>query len=234
MKTRMLTALARCATVCSVATSSAQEADDLIESATPSAPKETAPYDLLNPQRGMIFSVYGPSEWTLTGDDKNKRVAQLRDSLSTLPKTAAAKTAVDKGDKFSIDCAKGTQASAIRWEGYLKSKLTTAYTFTAQRPFCDNYNLCALGGGYAVRVNNKTMRIGCGQSSFDVELKAGFNKIEIFCYFVENRACCRDRLREPLKLLLNISGSEKEPMQLKPAVFWHDEKPLPLVTDTIE
>ena len=232
MKTRMLTTLAMCAMVCSVAMASAQEADDLIESATPSAPKETAPYDLLNPQRGMTFSVYGSNEWNLPREN-NKKLAHIRESLSTLPKAAAAKTSIDNGDKFSIDCAKGIDVSAIRWEGYLKCKQTTICTFAVKRVYCRRGDeLCA---GYVIRVNN-VIRAGFGENSFDVELKAGFNKVELVCVYLEGTYCsnCGRVIKEPLNLSIKPKGSLAEAKTLSPSIFWHDEKPIPSAADIIE
>ena len=229
MKTVKVLTLAMCIATCSVATVLSQDADAFIDSAMPSAPKETAPYDLLNPQRGMAFSVYGPNEWALPRQ-RDKQLALIRESLSTLPRAAAAKTAIDNGDKFSIDCAKGIDVAAIRWEGFLKCKQTVTCTFALKRPYCRGDELFA---GYVIRVNN-AIRAGFGENSFDVELKAGFNKVELVCVYLEGCRNCGRVNKEPLDLSIKPKGSLAEAKTLSPAIFWHDEKPVPTAADIIE
>ena len=119
MKIRKLMAVALCTAAC-VTTTAFAEDDFGIESASP-----VTIADPVNPQPGMVFNAYNYPNWM--GQD------QLKESNSKLPTTAALKTGVDKGEKFGIEISQGVNAAAIRWDGFLKCKRATTYTFLFQK-----------------------------------------------------------------------------------------------------
>ena len=88
MNPRKLMAVALCAAAC-VTTTAFAEDDFGIESASP-----VKIADPVNPQPGMIFNAYDYPDWMES--------SQLKESNSTLPKTAALKTGVDKSEKFGL------------------------------------------------------------------------------------------------------------------------------------
>ena len=188
-------AVALCAAACVAATAFAEEDKNGFESATP---VEIA--DPVNPQPGMLFSAY----YTSLDDD-----AKLNGCHSLLPKMSAAKTGVDKSDGFSSQCAAGVSAQTIRWEGFFKCKLAKTFTFLIKNPGYAN--------SYSVKINGKPGATGrSAECSFDVDLKTGWNKIEIV----------RDFRSDPaLTISAKVKGSVVEPTQFSPAMMFYDDKP---------
>ena len=175
------------------------EDDFGIESASP-----IAIADPINPQPGMIFNAYDYDRW-FDGD-------QLKESNSKLPVLPAAKTGVDKGEKFGKDIANEVSFKAIRWEGFLKCKRVGTYTFLFQKKQRWEFE-----NGYSVRINGlPVIPAAYGQATCDVNLKVGWNKVEIVCQFASD---------EPLNISFKPKGYLSEPRSLSPKDFFHDEKP---------
>lgn len=203
MKTTKLMAIAACALACAAATA---------DTVKPAAP--------VNPKPGMIFSAYGAYTWMT--DNKNDKIqAGLKECFSFLPKLPAVKTGVDKSEKFTIDCAKGVATAAIRWEGFLPCNADRTYTFLVQknttRSRYENWQC-----GYAVAINGKVCCAAFGQTSFDVDLKNGFNKVEIVTLLPDGYGFEEVR-NSPLLLFAKRKESLKEPMKLDPGMFFYDE-----------
>lgn len=198
MKTPKLMAVAACAAAC-IATTALAEDDFGIESASP-----VTNADPVNPQPGMVFNAYNYPNWM--------NEAQLKESNSKLPTMAALKTSVDKGEKFGIEVSKGVKAAAIKWDGFLKCKRATTYTFLFQKEEFSNYS-----NGYSVRINGQlVLPATYGESSCDVNLKVGWNKVEIVCQFYSNA---------PLNVSYKPKGSLSEPRVIAPKDLFHDQKP---------
>jgi len=198
MNPRKLMVVALCAAAC-VTTTAFAEDDFGIESASP-----VKIADPVNPQPGMVFNAYNYPNWM--------REAELKESNSKLPKTAALKTGIDKGEKFSLEISKGVDAAAIRWEGFLKCIRAATYTFLFQKK--DEYWSC----GYSIRINGQpVIPAAMREASCDVDLKVGWNKIEIVSQFQEKR--------DPLNVSFKPKGSLSEPRPIAPKDLFHDDQP---------
>ena len=137
---------------------------------------------------------------------------RAKESHTTFPKLAALKTGVDKSEKFGVEISQGVDAAAIRWEGFLKCKRVATYTFLFQKP--SNYSRA---NGYSVKINGQLVIPGnLDESSCDVNLKVGWNKVEIVAQFCS---------KSPLKVSFRPKGSLAEPRPLTPAMMFHDQKP---------
>ena len=198
MNPRKLMAVALCAAAC-VATNAFAEDDFGIESASP-----VKIADPVNPQPGMIFNAYNYPDWM--GKE------QLKESNSKLPTTAALKTGVDKGEKFGIEVAQGVNAAAIKWDGFLKCKRAATYTFLFQKREYNRH-----WSGYSIRINGQlVLPATFGEDTCDVNLKVGWNKVEIVCQFND---------KSPLNISFKPKGSLSEPRAIAPKDLFHDQKP---------
>ena len=218
MSAKKLMTLALCAVACATVNGKVRTQD----LTSPAVAKSKAPYKLLNPEPGMIMSVYGPQEW-MRLDDVKKMKEQFRESVFALPKSPAVKTSVDKSDKFSIDCAKDVEVSAIRWEGYLVDNESETCTFVMQKNYYYGYDRDCLQTGYAVMINDVVV-CGWGQQSFDVNLEPGYNKVVIVCLYPDERKFA-DVNKAPFNITVKPKGSVEEPSKLTPAMFEFDKTP---------
>lgn len=74
-------------------------------------------------------------------------------------------------------------------------------------------------GSYSVRVNGKpVIASGGGQTSADVVLNAGWNKIDLVCQFPGNG-------KGSLSVAYKPKESLSDARQLTPAMLFHDQKP---------
>lgn len=195
MKATKLMAVALCAAACTTATLFAED-DFGIETASP-----VKIADPVNPQPGMVLSGYKVRNIHSTG--------WIKDCFTDLPKTPAIKTAVDKAEDFSLKPLGKTQANVGMWSGFMKCKRACVYTIA----FSESNVHCI----YALRINGRTViTMGKGQSSVDVPLKVGWNKIEFACLFYN-------------KNILNMSYKPKESLSearpLTPMMIFHEQKP---------
>ncbi len=184
----------------------------------PGKPLVTEIQDPVNPKPGMVFSAYGAYKWMYL-EDVDKLQASLKACFSFLPKAPAVKTGVDASDKFTIDCAKGVATGAIRWEGFLQCTKARKYTFLVQKNVCNGFDSEKWQCGYAISVNGKVYCTGYGQDSFDVDLKIGFNKVEIVT-LLPNR--WENVKNAPLHISVRVKGSINDPIELSPGVFFYD------------
>ena len=192
-----------CAAAC-VATTTFAEEDFGIESASP-----VKIADPVNPQPGMIFNAYAPVK--LGNGSGNEE--WLKESLSKLPAVAAMKTGVDKSEKFSIDVAAGLSALSVKWEGFIKCKRAATYTFLFQKKAGWKFD-----NGYSIRINGQVVKPAArGETTCDVALKVGWNKIEIVCIFNDKSS--------PLNVSFKPKGSLSDPRPIAPKDLWYDKKP---------
>ena len=200
--TRLLT-IALCLVVCLATTTVfAADNDFGIVSATP-----IVIADPVNPQPGMLFNAYSYNDYM--GE------AQLKESHTTLPKLAAKKTGVDKSEKFGFDIRDGVNAMGIRWEGFLKCKRAATYTFLFQKNKFNSFE-----NGYSVKINGQAViPADWGENACDVNLKVGWNKVEIVCQF------SYDGKRDPLNISFRPKGSLAEPRPIAPKDLFYDKKP---------
>jgi len=205
MKSSKLMAVVLSITACITTTLFAED-DFGIESAMP-----TAIADPVNPQPGMVLSGYKSPSLRTTFSVEN----WLKDSIASLPKAPAIKTTVDKSEDFSLKAIGATECNAGMWSGFMKCKRAGVYTlaFAGANAY----------SGYSLRVNGRpAIGAGKGQTSADVSLKVGWNKIEIVSLFGGSR-------RSSNFPRLNVTYKPKESLSdarpLTPAMMFHDEKP---------
>jgi len=198
MNPTKLAAAALCAAAC-VTTTAFAEDDFGIESASP-----VKIADPVNPQPGMVLNAYRLERW-MNWD-------ALAESISKLPSQAAAKTMVDKSEHFSLEPIGKIQAGVGRWEGFLKCKRATTYTFVLSKEGYDG-SAC----GFVFAVNGKVyIKKGIRQASCDVDLKVGWNKIDIVCQYDNPK---------PLTMTFKPKTSTAEPRPIAPKDLFHDQKP---------
>lgn len=197
MNPTKLMAVALCAAAC-VTTTAVAEDDFGIESASP-----VVIADPVNPQPGTVLSGYKAP----ASSPKNN---WYKDSVTSLPKTPAIKTIVDTSDDFSLKPLGATESNVGMWSGFLKCKQSGVYTLTLTGGK-------VVSEGYSLRVNGKqAIARGRGETSADVAMKVGWNKVELVCKFARNSR-------------LNVAYKPKESLSearpLTPAMLFHDQKP---------
>ena len=155
--------------------------------------------DPVNPQPGMLIKVYdfpvGKIDFSLGTDQ-----------LSIInPK----RTGVDRSDQFLLAIVEEPDATFVQWEGFIKCKRSATCTFTLCKPDAD-----VNGGSIALYVNGLCAALFDQETcSCDVELKAGFNKVEIVCPTFRNG--CLDVAIKPKE-------SAREPRKLAPKDLFCD------------
>lgn len=69
--------------------------------------------------------------------------------------------------------------------------------------------------GYSIRINNGLTATGHGENAFDVDLKMGWNRIEIVCQFKD---------KSPLSIACKPTESLSELRLIAPKDLFHDHK----------
>lgn len=198
MNPRKLMAVALCAAACITTTVFA--ADDFgIESASP-----VVIVDPVNPQPGMVFNAYSP--------DRYMNWDAIKESISKLPSQPAVKTHVDKNEVFALNQLGGLRARVGRWEGFLKCKMAATYTFVLSLQ-----NGIGEWDSFSFRVNGKpAIPAGSRQATCDVDLKIGWNKVELVGQF---------EFGKQLNLTFKPKSSLADPRPIGPKDLFHDQKP---------
>lgn len=191
MKTLMAAALAVAAIGANVAFA---EEDDGIVSAAP------AIADPVNPQQGMLANAYQISYRGST--DRYKAMT----SLSALAKAPSVKSYADKDSTFTRGGVPAkTEVNTIKWEGFIKCKRATSYTFSFDSR-----------DSYSFYVNGKQYIDTCfKQESRDIDLKLGWNKIVIVAYMDSNKS--------KLDVKYRPKGSMSDPRPLSPGMMFYDK-----------
>lgn len=188
MKTLMVAVLAVAAVGANVAFA---EEDDGIVSAAP------AIADPINPQPGMLFNGYALK------NHGGRNFSTLPESLKTAP---SVKTAVTTADKLAFNIYRDVEIMQGKWEGFLKCKLPKEYTFVVQQTRTVN-------AGYYLYVNGAKVLSGEGQTSANVKLKVGFNKIVVIA----------QGQKYPVSISYRPAGSMDDPRPLTPAMMFYDK-----------
>lgn len=189
MKTLIMTALAIAAVGANVAFA---EEDDGIVSAAP------AIADPVNPQPGMLANAY-----KVSGGSSDARRENTR--LPILEKTPSVKSYADTTAVFSRSgVPKDKDVNILKWEGFIKCKRATSYTFS--------FN----GRGYSFYVNGRQyIDYRYDQESRDVDLKLGWNKVVILATF--------PNYGDKLSVEYRPKGSLSDPRQLSPGMLFYDK-----------
>ena len=169
------------------------EEDDGIVSAAP------AIADPINPQPGMLANAYKIGY---------RNLSQYKEmtTLTALAKAPSVKSYSDKGDSFARGgIPQGADINVIKWEGFIKCKRATSYTFSfASR---DTYSFFVNGRQYVDACRK--------QASRDVDLKLGWNKVVIVAYM--------DNATSKLHVEYRPKGSMSDPRPLSPGMLFYDK-----------
>lgn len=159
--------------------------------------------DPVTPKQGAVCNLYNLS-W-----NGSKGFTELAGSLASKP---AAATFVDTAGDFLPNGKKEKVASTIgMWTGWLKQEKAGTYTFLCQQYATYNYAYC-----YSIWINGKKcVEAGKGQTSFNVELEAGFNSVKIIVAADDKR---------PLAITYKKAGSLKDPKAFGPADMYYDDE----------
>jgi hypothetical protein len=166
--------------------------------------------DPVSPVQGAVCNLY----WLdISRSDDPKPFIEL---AASLPRTAAAATFADTASEF-LDAKKreGINSSAGMWTGWLKQEKAGTYTFLCKRDRDGYWE----GYRYSIWINGQNcVEAEYGQSSFNVDLHAGFNsvKIVIASYYPNSP--------RPLSITYKKAGSLKEPMSFGPGDMFYDDE----------
>jgi len=166
--------------------------------------------DPVTPVEGAVCNLY-----LLDVASSAKPFNEIASSLASQP---AAATFVDTASDFKPSRKKdGIASSWGMWTGWLKQETAGTYTFLCKRAYSANEASMSLTL-YSIWINGqKCVEAGCGQTSFNVELQAGFNSVKIVA---ESRS---DR-DYPLSITYKKAGSVKDPVAFGPENMFHDDE----------
>ena len=197
MKTLTVAVLALAAVGANVAFA---EEDDGIVSAAP------AIADPVNPQPGMLANAYNLGSYITSNMGRTE--SQNAVTPDALSKSPSVRTYVDKSTSFTRSgVAKETLFDVIKWEGYIKCKRATTYTFSFD-----------MRSWYTVYVNGRQYGsiddIRIGQMSVDVDLRVGWNKVVFVANIGEDRK---------FDVKYRPKGSLSDPRPLSPGILFFDK-----------
>ena len=163
--------------------------------------------DPVSPVQGAVCNLY----LTHVGTSDAKDFKEL---CARLPQFAAAATFVDTAGEFKdVEKKDGIASDVGMWTGWLKVEKAGTYTFLCKRS--PDYSFFR----YSIWVNGqKCVEAVVGQSSFNVDLDAGFNSIKIIS------AGDEDYAPRPLSLSYKKAGSVKDPVSFGPADMFYDDE----------
>ena len=161
--------------------------------------------DPVSPKQGAVCNLY-----LLSRTDDAKKFSEIAASLASAP---AAATFVDSASDFKPSKKQNEIASNWgMWMGWIKQEKAGTYTFTCRRGGHD-------GCRYSIWINGqKCVEAKYEQSSFNVELNAGFNSIKI----VASTWDTNDSY--PLTLTYKKAGSVKDPISFGPSDMFYDDE----------
>lgn len=167
--------------------------------------------DPATPVQGAICNLY------LIDTIRSAQKKDFNDMANSIASKPAAATFVDTASDFKSSKKKdGVASSWGMWTGWMKVEKAGTYTFLCKRKFSDiSYENPTM---YSIWINGqKCIEAGCGQESFNVELRAGFNDIKIV-------AECPSLNDYPLAISYKKAGSVKEPISFGPENMYHDDE----------
>ncbi len=164
--------------------------------------------DPINPVQGAVCNLYN------LGWDGLKQFVEIAANLAEQP---AAATFADTAGDFQPRGKKNNVESTIgMWTGWLKQEKAGTYTFLCQQYKYEDYQI------YCIWINGKKcVEGGRGQTSFNIDLDAGFNSVKIVASNWESSSCGGKR---PLVISYKRAGSLKDPMTFGPADMWYDDE----------
>ncbi len=166
--------------------------------------------DPISPVQGAVCNLY-----SLEVPKGGKEFSEFADKV---PQQPAAATFVDTDSNFkTVGKRSDIQSNVGMWTGWLKVEKSSVYTFLCQRGYNGEPNYYR----YSIWVNGKSCIVaGYGQTSFNVDLNAGFNSVKIIAgaisYF--GYATC------PISITYKKAGSVKDPVSFGPADMWYDDE----------
>jgi hypothetical protein len=171
--------------------------------------------DPVNPLPGAVCSLYRAPDvnYSQAYDAHlwNDFFAKLK-----LAETPVLATFVDTaGDFNDTEKLEHIDSHVGRWTGWLQQAKSGTYTFVCTRgdsgiPECIRYSIWING--------EKSVEAGYGQTSFNVELNAGFNAVEIITGVFDNEWSF------PLTITCKKAGSLQEPAPFGPGDMFHDDE----------
>ena len=157
--------------------------------------------DPVSPVPGAVCNLY-LMNWD--GVDECQKIAA---SLASQPAVA---TFVDSAISFSAFHKKDDYKSNFgMWTGWIKQEKAATYTFVCKQDVCAAWRM------YWIWINGKKCVHGAiGQTSFNVDMSAGFNSVIIIdsAFYEES----------PLIITYKKAGSLKEPEPFGPGDMFHD------------
>ena len=166
--------------------------------------------DPVSPLSGSVCNLY----WLDIPTSKDpKEFKELAGSLLSEP---AAATFVDTAADFKVASKRpGINSSMGMWTGWLKQEKAGTYTFLCKRgSYNEGYYY-----RYSIWINGqKCVDADYWQTSFNVELNAGFNEVKIIAGSMYN-----DR-PYPLSITYKKAGSVKDPVSFGPGDMFYDDE----------
>ena len=163
--------------------------------------------DPVSPVPGAVCNLYKLPYW-----GGLERFIEISSTLANQPAVA---TFVDSASDFLPYKKKDNVESNIgMWTGWLKQEKAGTYTFLCQQLNNGSSNI------YLIWINGKKcVEGGVGQTSFNVDLDAGFNSVKIIAGNAGHSG------KNPLSITYKKAGSLKEPVSFGPEnMFYEDEE----------
>lgn len=169
--------------------------------------------DPVTPVEGAVCNLYLLNAYNT---DHKKEFIETANSLASQP---AAATFVDSASDFKPSKKKeGVASSWGMWTGWLKQEKAGTYTFLCKRSFGSATWHDNNATMYSIWINGqKCVEAGAGQTSFNVELNAGFNSVKIVAEGYSNHDF-------PLSITYKKVGSVKDPVSFGPENLFHDDE----------
>lgn len=167
--------------------------------------------DPVSPVQGAVCNLYykdiNDVDW-----DASKTFVEIAASLPRLPAVA---TFVDTAGDFKETKKKdGLNTDIGMWTGWLKQEKAGTYTFLCRR---DTGNRGQFR--YSIWINEqKCVEVVTGQSTFNVDLNAGFNSVKVVT-FGDTEYNPR-----PLSITYKKAASLKDPVSFGPGDMFYDEE----------
>lgn len=168
--------------------------------------------DPVSPVQGAVCNLY------LLDIDRgvNNEAKIFVELANSLAKQPAAATFVDTASTFQeSEKREGINSDVGMWTGWLKQEKAGTYTFLCKRG-CEDY---AGWYRYSIWINGqKCVEASSLQTSFNVDLQAGFNTVKIITmsyYYDEPR---------PLTISYKKAGGLKDPVSFGPADMFYDDE----------
>ena len=164
--------------------------------------------DPVSPVQGAVCNLY-----LLDLPQDEKVYKEMSASLARQP--AAATFADSAADFRPSKKQNGITSSWGMWTGWLKIEKAGTYTFLCRR---GSYRDSGWDARYSIWINGvKCLESAVHQSSFNVDLNAGFNSVKII-------ADSYDDENYPLTITYKKAGGLKDPVSFGPSDMFYDDE----------